>query len=116
MARNRQQPRYTKTDPVSVAGWFGSSNESVEAVLDWDLKAQVLCEAVLGVLAAGNAIMFGVSASGDAVSVTIYAGEVKHRKWVTDAVELDDLMAMVWQRGHTRVIAEIRDISQGVAD
>jgi hypothetical protein len=116
MARNRKTQPYTKVNPLSVAGWFGSSNESVEGIIDWDCKAQTLAEAILGVLAHGSAIMFGVSMAGDAVSVTIYDGEVKHRKWVTDCVELDDLMAIIWKRGHNQRLAEVVDISQGVAD
>lgn len=99
MPRTRKPRPYALGDVVSTAGWFGSSNESVDSVGEWDLKSQTLAEAILGVLAAGSAIMFGVSLAGDAVSVTIYTGDTKQRKWVTDAVELDDLMAAIWRRG-----------------
>lgn len=116
MARDRKSQRYEKTDPVSVAAWFGSSSESVEGVIDWDLKSQTMTEAILGVLAAGNAIMFGVSMSGDAVSVTIYAGESKQRKWVSDSIELDDLMNAIWQRGHTRKVVPMTQPAGAAAD
>lgn len=100
MARNRQNPRYEPTNKESVDAWFASSNSDAHAVLDWDVKAQQMAEAILGVLAAGSAVMFGRSMSGDAISVTIYTGDHKQRKWVADAIEFDDLMAAIWERGH----------------
>jgi hypothetical protein len=42
--------------------------------------------------------MFGRSYDGTSISVTIYDGESKSRKWVSDSIEFDDLMAMIGQR------------------
>jgi hypothetical protein len=57
--------------------------------------------------------MFGVSMAGDAVSVTVYVGEGKHRKWVTDSVELEDFLAVVCERARgARKPANLVDIAQ----
>lgn len=99
MVRNRTQQQHPKTKEGGHIEWFLRADSDVGEIVDWDVKAQTFTEAVLGVLGAGNAIMFGVSMAGDSVSVTIYAGEQKQRKWVTDCIELDDLMSAIWQRG-----------------
>lgn len=93
---SRSNPADTRRKHID---WFLSSDESVQAIANWDLKVEALASAVVQVLAAGDAIMFGVSLAGDAVSVTIYSGERKSRKWVTDSIELDDLMIAIASRG-----------------
>lgn len=99
MVRDRSKQQHPKTANGGHINWFASADSDVSAIAEWDLKTQTFTEAVLEVLQAGNAIMFGVSMTGDSVSVTIYAGEAKQRKWVTDSIELDDLMSAIWKRG-----------------
>jgi hypothetical protein len=106
----QQQARRKQID------WFQSSDESVATVANWDLKIEALASAVVQVLAAGDAIMFGVSLAGDAISVTIYSGESKSRKWVSDSIELDDLMATIAQRGRQRNAGEKGTHLEVVAD
>jgi hypothetical protein len=113
MARNKSQPRYTAEAAQKRLDWFASADASAEGIADWDIKTQLLAEAVLGTLAMGSAIMLGVSMSGDAVSVTIYVGETKHRKWVTDSIELEDYLAVVVDRvRQARKPTNLVDISQ----
>lgn len=96
--------------------WFQSSDESVQAVMDWDIKAHQLAAAVLGVLSKGDAIMFGVSFAGDAISMTIYSGEVKSRKWVADSIEFDDLTAVIAQRARGAQTQDISQLKEAAAD
>jgi hypothetical protein len=85
----------------NMIDWFQSADESVESIADWDLKPGHLESAVLGVLSVGDAIMFGVSMAGDAISVTIYSGERKSRKWVSDAIEFEQLLGVIASRAQT---------------
>lgn len=102
MSRNRKVVPHPKHNAMSALGWFGSADESMESVGDWDVKQAAMVGAVLEVLSAGDGIMFGISMDGRAVSVTVYSGDTKHRKWVTDAIEFDDLMAAIYRRGLER--------------
>jgi hypothetical protein len=99
MARNRQQRTYTAEEARTRMDWFASTDSDASTILEWDIKRDVLVEAILEVLQAGDAVMFGRSMDGGAISVTIYSGEAKSRKWVGDSIELDDLMNAVVQRG-----------------
>ena len=98
MAKQPVNQRQHTSNRKKQVDWFGSSDEAVEAIADWDIKVQLMAEAILGVLSNGDGIMFGVSFAGDAISVTVYSGEVKKRKWVSDSIELDDLMAALARR------------------
>jgi hypothetical protein len=76
--------------------WFATSSDaSALSIGEWDVKTEVLAAAILGVLSRGDAITFGSSMDGGAISVTIYSGDSKQRKWVNDSMELDDLLAVV---------------------
>lgn len=92
---SRSQFPATPEGVAKAREWFASSGSSTEGVADWDIKTQALAEVVLGLLAQKCAVMFGVALDGRAVSVTIYEGDAKQRKWVTDAIEFDDLIALV---------------------
>lgn len=39
--------------------------------------------------------MFGRSLDGGSISVTIYDGETKSRKWVSDVVDLEDVLTAI---------------------
>lgn len=113
MARNRQQRRYTAEEAQVRKDWFASVDSNTEQIADWDLKDHLLSAAVLQTLAMGSAIMFGVSLAGDAVSVTVYVGDTKHRKWVTDTIELEDYLALIVQRARAQTGGEnIRQIGE----
>lgn len=116
MVRNRAQQRHTAESAAKLRDWFASADASPEGIGDWDMKTQLLSDTVMQTLAMGSAIMFGVSMSGDAVSVTVYVGEAKHRKWVSDSVELEDYLGVVLERARAARNNNIRDISQGAAD
>ena len=116
MVRDRSRQQHPKKAPGGHINWFASADSGLESIEDWDSKAQTFAEAVLGVLAAGNAIMFGVSQQGDAVSVTIYVGDSKQRKWVTDSIELDDLMGVIWKQGRPKGGMRIVEAQEPAAD
>lgn len=116
MARNRQTQAHPKKLENGHINWFASADSDVQAIAEWDLKPEAFVAGVLEVLQAGNAIMFGVSMLGDSVSVTVYAGEAKQRKWVTDSIELDDLMAAIAQRGRERRSGDISPKLRAIGD
>lgn len=116
MVRDRSKQQHPKTHNGGHINWFASADSDVSAIAEWDLKAQTVTEAILEVLQAGNAIMFGVSMTGDSVSVTIYAGEIKQRKWVTDSIELDDLMAAILKRGRDQRVGDISPKLRAIGD
>ena len=109
MSNSKSRRAYTAKQTQERRDWFGTADASAEAVADWDIKIEQFAAAVLGVLGAGDAIMFGVSMSGDAVGVTIYSGESKSRKWVTDSIEFDDLMALIARRARPSNISRITE-------
>ena len=96
--------------------WFKTSDESAACVADWDIKPEQLAYAILEVLQAGDAIMFGVSMAGDAISITTYSGEAKSRKWVSDSIELDDLMAVILRTGRQRRGLTHKPLQEAAAD
>lgn len=102
MSRSARRPEAIRPERKNKIDWFQSADESVETIADWDIKAEIFASAILEVLSAGDGVMFGVSLAGDAISVTIYSGDVKRRKWITDAVELDELMALLYRQGRLR--------------
>jgi hypothetical protein len=116
MVKRNNTQRHTAESAQKLRDWFATSDASPEGLADWDLKTQLLADVVLGTLAMGSAIMFGVSMSGDAVSVTLYVGDTKHRKWVTDSIELEDYLGVVLGRLNDARKGRIVDISQNAAD
>jgi hypothetical protein len=95
MVRNRKQRSYTAEAAAKRMDWLQSVDADATQVAEWDIKTELLRDAVLGTLGMGSAIMFGVSLTGSAVSVTVYVGEAKHRKWVSDSVELEDFLSHI---------------------
>lgn len=116
MPRSRGTQDHPKNDPVKALGWYGSSNESVEGVADWDLKAETLVEAITGVLAKGWAIQFGTSYDGGAILITVYEEAGKRRKSVTDAIEFDDAIGMVWNQVRQPKVTKFRPGAENAAD
>lgn len=98
MPRTRKPATPTQSAAEATIDWFKTADADVSACDDWDIKSALMQEAVLGLLAAGKAVMFGRSYDGASISVTIYDGDSKSRKWVSDSIEFDDLMAVVCQR------------------
>ena len=101
MPRSKRPDGVRITDPEELAqarrlDLFGS-DASVDGIQDWDLKPEVLAQVVLGALAHGQAIMFGVTRDGTGVSIAVKQGEFPwQRKYVHDGydmVELLDAMA-----------------------
>lgn len=112
MPRGKRFPGQRGTDGEAQAEaakiWYMQSNSSAEGVRDWDLKPGRLESAILGVLGNGHGIMFGVTRDGGAVSVTIYAGEDKQRKYCSDSIELDDLLDLIAIAANPRPPTELR--------
>lgn len=86
--------RRGSSGPERVAFSF-TSNASTETISSWDIKPQLLADAILGGLASGLGIMFGRSQDGGSISVTIYDGDTKARKWVSDVVDLEDVLTAI---------------------
>lgn len=89
---NAQNKAIVQNQTPQQAAWFLSADESAEYIADWDIKPEQLAALILGVLGQGGAIRLGTSSLGDAVSVTVWQGEAKLQKWVSDSVELDKLV------------------------
>lgn len=104
MATNKPRRTYTAQQGQVRRDWFGTADASAEAVGGWDIKEQALAAAILGILGAGDAVMFSVTQDGWAVGVTVYSGDSKARKWVTDSIEFDDLMINIARRAKPQII------------
>lgn len=89
MARKRPA-RYTAEEAAKVSIWNQTEDASIEGVRHWDIKAAQFAEAILCILATGSAIMVSTTQQGSAMSLTIYDGDNKVRKYVSDSIELDD--------------------------
>jgi hypothetical protein len=113
VARNNIRRVYTEEAARKLTDWFGTADASTEKIADWDIKEGVLAAAVLGVLSRGDGIMFGCSMDGGAISVTIYSGDVKRRKWLNDSIELDDLLAAIAKRAKAGAVAP--EAAEGLA-
>jgi hypothetical protein len=77
--------------------WFATADSDASQIGSWDVKTALTVRAILATLAAGCAIMLGVTRDGGAVHITIYDGEAKHRVYIADSVEWDDAMDAVLQ-------------------
>lgn len=104
MAGSKSRRSYTAQQGQERRDWFGTADASAEAVGQWDIKDEALAAAVLGILGAGDAVMFSVTQDGWAVGVTVYSGDSKARKWVTDSIEFDDLMISIARRAKPQII------------
>src|SRR4051812_17753244 len=104
MARGgARRANFTAEAAAKKMQWNLSNDASAETVGEWDVKLEQLGKAVLAVLSAGDAIMFGVSVDGNSISVTVYSGERKTRKWVSDSIDLDDTTALILRQSMTIV-------------
>jgi len=75
---------------VKQSIWNMTEDSTAESVRDWDIKAQQFAEAILCIIATGAAVMVGTTRMGGAVSLTIFDGENKYRKYCEDSISLDD--------------------------
>lgn len=115
-------PKRSNTDirrgstPEEQFDWFKTSASRAQQCDDWDIKTEVFAEAVLGLLSAGRAVMFGSSRDGGAISVTIYDGDNKAREWVADSIEFDDLMQHLARRVEERKNADAPQKIRSIGD
>jgi len=80
-------------NPESVARqtiWNMQEDASIAGVQHWDIKTAQFAEAVLCILATGSALMIGTTQGGGAMSLTIFDGEARIRKYAGDSVDLDE--------------------------
>lgn len=110
MARSNRQRSYTAEEAVKKSIWNLSADASAEAVLDWDIKTELLTEAIQQVLSAGDAILFGTRYDGGAISVTILSGDSKTRKWCDDALQFEDVLGMIVAQGKAAQRGTIRAV------
>lgn len=81
-----------------------------ESLTQWDPKAEMFLEAVLGVLSTGSALFIRPGSGGRAIGLAIWEGDTRHpAKWCYEAEELDD-----WAQAIRKVLGG--DISQHAAD
>ena len=92
--RGKPEDRRGTNGEQKVAFSFTSNSSALE-VANWDVKPQLLTDAILCGLASGLGIMFGKSLDGGSLSVTIYDGDAKSRKWVSDVVDLEDVLQAI---------------------
>lgn len=96
MARSvRKTQNYTHEEAQKKRDWFATSAASVEGIADWDLKTEFVVEVITLALSQGVGIMFGSALGGLAVSITVYDGDEKHRKYVRDAIEFEDALGII---------------------
>ena len=93
--RPGQQRNYTHEEAQKKRDWFASASASVEGIADWDLKTEFVVEVITLALSQGIGIMFGSALGGLAVSITVYDGDEKHRKYVRDAIEFEDALGVI---------------------
>jgi len=70
--------------------WNLTEDSSAEGVRDWDFKAEQFAEAIICIIATGAAVMVGTTQGGGAISLTIFDGDAKIRKYASDSIDLDD--------------------------
>jgi hypothetical protein len=98
MPRSKQPATKTRSSSENTIDWFKSVDADVASVDAWDIKPDLLVDAVLGLLSAGKGIMFGRAWDGEQLVITVYDGDSKTRKYISDSIEFDDALAMVCQR------------------
>jgi len=91
---------------VKQSIWNMTEDSSAEGVRHWDFKTGLFAEAIVCVIATGAAVMVGTTQHGGAVSLTIFDGEARIRKYVNDSVELDEWSADVIGRAQKYLEAE----------
>lgn len=77
---------------TEALGFFSGVNSTAERVGLWDIRAEALAGAVLGLVGAGYSVGFYTQWHGEAIVIRIYKGEGKDDHLARDAVEF---MALV---------------------
>jgi len=75
--------------------WNMTEDSDASGVRNWDFKAQLFAEAIVCIIATGAAIMVGTTQQGGAISLTIFDGDARVRKYAGDSVDLDEWSADV---------------------
>lgn len=86
--------------------WNMTEDSTAENVRQWDFKTGLFTEAIMCIIATGAAVMIGTTQAGGAVSLTIFDGEAKIRKYAGDSIELDEWSADVIGRAQKYLDAE----------
>lgn len=81
--------------PEKQFDWFKTAASQPSQCDDWDVKTELLAEAVLGLLSLGKGIMLGTTRDGTAIALTLYDGDNKSRKYIGDAIDFDDAMSVI---------------------
>lgn len=95
MARGKRGAEPTKSTAGSKYG-FVQTNGSKPA--SWDgVSPEIVGEAVLAVLDAGDAMMVSTTSDGGAVRITLFEGDSKHSTYVHTPTELEAVMRGIAQ-------------------
>jgi len=86
--------------------WNLTEDSSAEGVRHWDFKVGLFAEAIICVIATGAAVMVGTTQQGGAISLTIFDGERRIRKYASDSVDLDEWSADVIGRAQKYLDAQ----------
>ena len=98
MPRPQKPATRTRSAAENTITWFNSVDADVSSCDAWDIKPHLLQDAVLGLLSAGKGVMFGRAWYGEQIVITVYDGEAKQRKYVSDSIEFDDALAILVSR------------------
>src|SRR4051794_9409962 len=108
MARRRPTDLRRGTSVEKQFEWFAHAASQPAQCDSWEIKTELTCDVLFGLLASGVAVMFGSARDGGALSVTIYDGDSKQRVWIDDAIEWEDLMLAL----NTRIQARKKGLAE----
>lgn len=86
----RKKPGNNPETFVKQSIWNVTEDSDAQNVRQWDIKAQQFAEAIICIIATGAAVMVGTTRAGGAISLTIFDGEARVRKYAEDSIALDD--------------------------
>lgn len=90
MARKSGKQGNNPEDQNRQSIWNMHEDASAIGVRHWDIKTGQFAEALLCILATGSAVMLGTTQGGGAMSLTIFDGDARIRKYAGDSVDLDE--------------------------
>jgi hypothetical protein len=77
----------------SLDWWQDVAANDSQNVREWDIKQGVLADGLLAILASGRAVTFASSRNGLSISITVYDGDDRRRRWCEGPEQFDDAMA-----------------------
>jgi hypothetical protein len=79
--------------------WEMTGDNGGNGLRQWDAKADVVLEALLGIVSTGAVVMLRPGSGGRALGIAIWEGDVRHpATWLYESLELDDWSQKVCRR------------------